>query len=396
MRLNTLLIAALFLSPTAHAMVFGVSPANLVFNNATRGRHYTMYLTASTTEDVMYCSVSAAGAVAPWLRFGNDTFVITKSQYVLPVRLTVPESIPNGDYEGIISVQAAPKPAGTGATGMTVGAVIYVRTSVHVGGAEGAWFRVLRLSIPNAKEGEPVSAELVLKNDADVAVYPLMTFGIVAHDRATRHSSKTVADEMVDAMGRKSVEANLSTQGLPPGLYFMHIEIAVEDKVYWDSMEPFYVTSQSNPLGEMLDINGILEDASVSSTNISLGEPFEVTASFTNAGGVPIDARFKIEVIMSGRVVYANESSPAYVEVGETRKNTVRYQPAEPGEYRVRVWVEYFGGRTEVREASVIVWKYTTPMFGLDVNFYTVGIPAVVLIIIWLFAYYRKYYVREE
>jgi len=361
MKKAILALAVLFLASTAEAVVLGASPSPLAFKG-TRGGSYLKHLTVSTTDESLQCQVSVSGEIEKWVELGATSFTLQGGRYQLPVRVRVPEAMPNGVYAGKILLRVSSAPSDVGGTGLSVVPGISVKVLVEVKGEEGLWFRVLRVGVYNAKEGDPVKTEVMVKNSAARPMIPSITIEALSYDKKTAYSKSTLARETVDAQSRETVTTYLPSTGMKPGLYWMHFRAEFEGEELWDSLETFYVleagkipaASNASAGGEpTVIIHGVLDDAFVSIGNPVLGENVEVQADFRNIGEVPLDAKLRVDFIKDGRVFASKTGSNEYLEPGGAKRMNLMYKPAEQGEYTVRIWVEYAGLRTAVREAKI-------------------------------------------
>jgi hypothetical protein len=390
------LAAVLLLASQAQATILGVGPAKLEFRDATRGESYLGHLTASTTDKKLQCKLTATGDIAEWIKLGNDTFTLTSgAQYRFPVRVNVPKATPNGVYKGIIEIKSTPADEGGAGTGMNVGAAIYITTSVTVTGADGDWFRVTKVTVSNANAGGLIDAEITVRNNAGRKITPATTLRVQSRDKKRTYATSSITSQPIDAMSAGTITARLPTTGMEPGLYAIAVNVKVDAKDLWNSDETFYILNPEASAAEVR-AEGLLEDATLSNANISLGEDLTFTAKFRNTGNVPLDPRMRVEITKDGKTTASLTGDTEYAEAGETKSLSVRHKPAESGEYAVRIWVEYAGTRTAVREARMKVWTYGTPLTGLDIDPYLLAVPAIILIVLWLILYYRKYYAREE
>ncbi len=389
------LAAFLLLASTAEAIVLGVGPATLEYRGTTRGGYYVKYLTASTVDEgPLLCRVSVSGEAAEWMRFENDSFTLEEGRQVrFPVRLTVPPALPNGLYTGTIELTSVPSTGDVGTTGVNVGAAVYVKVLVEVTGDEGAWFRVLRVTPHNAVKGQTILSDIVVKNNADTPITPAITLRVVSQDRERVYSVVSSTPEPVAPQTRETITVEVPSTRMEPDVYLMQFHVESEGNEVWDSTEVFYITPSEE---ETFNVQGILEDAVMSKNNVSLGEPVTVAAYFRNTGDLPLDSRLRVDFVKDGALVSSLEGSSQYVGVGEEKTMSITYKPSESGRYSVRIWVEYSGLRTAVREADVIVWTYSRPLFNLDLNFYVIAVPVLLTIVAWIALYYRKYYVPGD
>ena len=391
--LITLLILATVI-PLAEATVLGVSPATLEFKNTTRGGYYTKYLTASTTDKNLICKVTTSGEISRWVSIEDDSFNLS-GQYKFPLRVAIPESTPNGVYKGYIQVTVGATNTILGGTGMGVQPSIFIPTTIEVTGTEATWLKVLRVQASSAIEGDPIQAEVTLKNNAALQLNPITTLEVMGYDRKTVYASERIINDTIAPQAKKTLNIKIPSEGMKPGLYFLHIRVQSDDKEYWDSKESFYILSTDNPIEHPINVEAALEEASVSSTNVTLGDAITIKAKYSNVGDVPIETKLKAEFIKLGAPIYSQESESAYLESNQTKIVSLLYKPTEQGDYNVRMWVEYSGVRTAVMETKIQVWNYTPPLISPDLNMQIIIPFLLILAVAWLLMYYREYYVMD-
>ncbi|MFH0861708.1 MAG: hypothetical protein V1875_01640 [Candidatus Altiarchaeota archaeon] len=396
MKLGAILLLLATMSCVAEATVIGVSPGTLSFKNSTRGGEYVGYLTISTSDKQIHCTATPTGETAKWISFDQNPFDVTsENQYRLPVRLIVPEMVPNGRYEGSIELSSTPPKDAVGGTGMTVGAAIYIKTVVDVSGVEGANFRVMKVTASNVKEGEPLKAEIMTKNNAPNAVKPGITLTIMSPDKKNTYKTATYDDETVDSLTKKTITKTVPTKGLAPGIYILDFSITVMGTESWKSQEVFYIVSSDQKTDDLV-LDGRLESAILSSENLTLGEKLTITGTFSNTGEAPLDVKLKANVIQDKRTIQVAESNNTLVNATKNTELTITYEPPQAGDYSLQIWAEYSGKKTSIRTSTIRVWTVSKPLLGLDQNFYLIIGPAILLAIMWLIFYYREYYQRRE
>jgi hypothetical protein len=397
MRPHNILLLIIASATLANATSLGVGPGELTFKNANRGAYYIGHLTASTNDQTLPCTITATGDTADWITFDSNTFTITKDgQYTIPIRLNVPETTPNGRYSGIIEIRSNPNQQGAGGSGMNVGAAIYIKNTVEVTGVEETWFRVLRVSAASTKEGDPIKTEVTVKNNAGTAIKPLITLKAISQDKQKTYATSSLSRETVEPQTRGIITTYIPSTDMKPGLYFMDFNINIDGQELWTSQEPFYVVPAETTEQPNIKISTVLDDATVSNSNLTLGETLTIKARYHNAGDVPLDAKIRADFIKDGKIISSEEGKIEYINSGEAKETQLKNTPQEAGDYTVRIWVEYAGRRTAVREARIKVWSFSPPVTSFDINFYIIVIPAALLIILWIVYFYKKYYSPEE
>ncbi|MBD3389227.1 MAG: hypothetical protein GF416_09040 [Candidatus Altiarchaeales archaeon] len=395
-RVMTVLVVLAAMACTASAVTLGASPAEISFMNATRGSRLSTYLTLSTLDNDLDCSMEATGQVKEWTYLGEPSFTMDRGQRTVPVRFNIPEATPNGIYTGRILITASPKKAGVKGTGAVVGAGVSVKVTVAVGGSESLWYRVMRVNVHNTNEGQPIKVRLTLKNSAAQTITPKIVLKSLDHDRKNVFTASTFSDRRVEGLSRKTIDLTLPSGSMPPDLYWMSLKVEVDGESIWDSNEAFYVLPENRSEFETVKVVGSLDSARIENANLTVGEQLIVRTTFSNKGEVPLAAKMHVDFMKDGKLVKSLETPNEYYEVGGSGDFAVEYQPPEPGDYTARIWVEYAGMRTAVREAKVKVWHYVPLLFRLDLNFYLIALPVVAIIVLWIILYYRKYNVRDE
>jgi len=393
---NTAIIILLIASAiAADATVIGVSPAKLEFKNAARGQTQTGYLTASTTDEGLRCSVSTFGEASEWIKLEDPMFTIPKSgQHRFPVALTVPDGVPNGVYHAVIEVRSSRNQADVGGTGVNVNAAIYINTVIEVAGSEGRWFKVMNVTVSNINAGQPVKTDVQVKNNAARPVKPTISLRMTSRDKEKTYASTSLSRDTVESLERKTITANTPSTGLEPDLYNMEVTVTIDGENVWVNDNPFYVIPEGAKI-EYYKLEGALEDATITNANMTLGEKATVNANFRNTGEAPVYAILRADILANGNIISTQKSQGEYVEPGRTARMTVEYQPSTEGEYVTRIWVEYSGLRTAVREARIAAWKHYEPKFNIPVNFTLLTAILAVAVASWLGLYWWKYNRRD-
>ncbi len=395
MRAAAAVILLLAMAAAADATVIGVSPAKLEYRNIARGQTQTGYLTASTTDEGLRCSVSTFGEASEWIRLEDPLFTIPASgQHRFPVAVTVPDGVPNGVYHAVIEVRTARNQADVGGTGVNVNAAIYINTMIEVAGSEGRWFKVMNVTVSNANAGQPVKTEVQVKNNAARPVTPTISLRMTSRDKGRTYASTSLSRDSVEPLERKTITANIPSTGMEPDLYNMEVTVTIDGENAWASDNPFYLIPEGAKL-EYYKLEGALEDATITNANMTLGEKAAISADFRNTGEAPVYAVLRADIISNGSVISAQKSPGEYVEPGRTARMTVEYQPSAEGEYVTRIWVEYSGIRTAVREARIAAWKHYEPKFNIPVNFTLMAVILVAAVASWLGLYWWKYHRRD-
>ena len=384
------------LSIGVQAVVLGVSPSKLEFQKVEREQEYSKYLIAITTDDVLECEVYAKGTIAQWITFDVQRFTIEKNlPHRLNVLLNIPDSTPNGVYEGNIVIRGEPVENKDGKTGMEVGGGISIKVSLEVTGRESAWMRVLLVNVEGYKVGDPIKTDIVIKNNAAIPLRPRITLEALSHDRTKTYSQITSSREMIMPKDRDTVTTYLPSKDMGPGIYVMYVKVDDDVGKTFETYETFHIFGAHENTITAKE-NGTLDYVVIKNSNLTLGEKATIFADFTNTGDLPLYAVIKAKTLNEdGEEISLYTSEEEYFEVGLSRRISFDFEPKEIGNQKVLIWGEYAGKKTATYQSSITVWAFTRPLIPFDINFYWIILPMIGLIIFWSYYFYRKYYKRN-
>ena len=391
-KLITTLLTLAMMACLTQATVIGVSPAKLEYDGIKRGQEFTSNLSASSTDEKIDCEILTSGEIAEWITTPEQTITLEPGK-IRPFQITVkvPESIPNKEYTGYLRVRTK----ATQKTGqnniLNVGAGISIPVKIKVSGNEGTWFRVLTVQVSNPQQKEPVRTQIIIKNNAAVPVKPRINLELMDYERQNIYSTYSAATQEIPPDSRQTIERYLPTTDLNPGIYVIHAIIDVEGEEVWNSNESFHIISIGDE-SKKVNIDGLLAHALITNANLTMGEKITIKGDFKNTGEVPVYAKLMAEIIKDKQTINTLQGQEIHYNAGEAKGMTLDYEPPQPGEYTINIWVEYMGLRTEIRQTTAKVWAYTQPLIDLNFNFYLITLPVILLSIMWIAIYYRKYY----
>jgi hypothetical protein len=329
MRATITILIITLLALSTSASVIGASPGRLEIADANRGTRYELNITAITADKDVSATLKAYGDISEWTILPKES--ISLSRYdpkVIPISITIPEGTPNGVYNGLILVAATPSPGRIGGTGMGVSSAVYVRVKVVVSGVEGQWFRVLRTSVSNVLEGNPIKTEITVKNNALKEVNPSITLQAKSRDGTKTYATSSLSRETVEGLQREDIVTYLPSADMRAGIYLMEFSIVVDGENVWESAETFYILPVERTVqAKTVKVEGILENARVQNANLTLGDEISLVAQFKNTGEVPLDAKIRMDVISEGEIINSEDLREEYIMVEHTKDFELSYKP---------------------------------------------------------------------
>ena len=388
------LFAFFAIALSVDAQVIGVSPSNLDFGRLERGQNARIQLAVITTDPDLICEAFVEGDISEWIKLDEYGFNLEKgTPKKIGVSVSVPEAAPNGIYEGLLRLRVLTPKESLSATSMAVSAGMTSRIRLEVSGRQGQWFRVLKTDFNNPRSGEPVRVEAIVRNDAAITIFPKMHIEIMTNDRRRTLSQTTVSKDAVEPESRSTLTAYLPTDGILEGAYILYLWISASNETF-----EFYETLNILGLGAQTSdivIDGSLYHVMMMPQNITLGNKITVYGDFRNTGNVPIYAKLAVKIEGEENKKAIHRSDEVYFDALESKRIFLHYEPEYPGDYKAYVWAEYAGKSSHIHEYEFRVWQFTGPLAGSETNINYFILPAIALILGWLFIYYRKYYVRD-
>jgi len=339
-----------FLMPLSLAVSVGVSPGILPFEDMLRGGYAEKYITISTSSDeTLSISTETAGDFADWISFeptGGFT-IPPRSRYKLKVIAQPPSDVPNGVYEGTVTVVARIKTSEVEGSGVTVGAAAAVRTSIVITDEQIRDYKVNEISVKDTEEGHPIEFRVSVVNLGNVRLTPRIHIDILDRDKIG--AIKSVDFEEVEVLPTKGHQLliKVPTEDLEIGQYWAEVTSYLDQKIIKEELLTFDFLERG-----ALSVKGKLNFV-MGGAWAELGDVVRIAASFSNIGELSTLAKFKGEVISGDKLVEVLESEEIDVAVGETINLTTYFRPTEIGRYEIKGVVYYSKKVTE--EKSTIL-----------------------------------------
>ncbi len=348
---------------SAAAQGIGVFPTKIDIPDTLRGGEYfrNLGLINGTDGDRIF-HFEISGPIAPWVTITdpNDRTKAVDSITVPPgangavfVKLTVPDSVPNGTYGAEVTITsellAAPVVSGTAASSaVAVGSIVAV--DAVVSGTQRIGANVVDISVFDVEVGIPLRMKARIANSGNVRITPEVELSIIPQggtaagttiDRKLFAQDPAPPDEVTD------VDMVWDTTNALPGDYVGRVHVQFADLDLGSEDLPFKVLQRG-----ALARSGVLESIALAGGAPRPGALARVQATFRNTGVVESRAIFVGDFYRDGTLVDHVTTPERLVLQGQPDIMEVFLQVPQPGRYTLRGKVNYEGRETEEKELT--------------------------------------------
>jgi len=326
------------------AASIGLSPGAAKFEGVLRGGYAEKTITLSTSSEMpLNCEITATGPAEKWFsyRAGNELvlkeFVLNpRSHQTITIMVAPADDVPNGVYEGYITVVIKPNASISGGMGSQISTGVSLKYSVEVSDVEHKNLVVNGVSITNdATTEEKGSSAAILefsinvRNDGNVRLTPKFHIDLLSEDKGQILQSLEQADKLI--LPTTSQDRLISfPHNLTIGKYWAKFTASVDDQIIYETVLPFEVLERGS-----LRVRGTLVQVSLNKIWVYTGEIVEINASFKNDGVVSTPVVFKGKALLDGTVEGLIESDEVEAAPGETVDLATYFTPKKPGRYTI-------------------------------------------------------------
>jgi hypothetical protein len=349
-------VMALFMTaiPAAAAVGVGVSPPFLDIDDALRGTTYEEYITVFNTDNSSTNTYGLAayedisGWVSYYLPESPDTTITSidiparGTQRVL-VKIAIPADIPNGAYNGMLSISAMATASGEGSVGVGLEAPVVV--TIQVTGTQNISGKVNDILAYDVEVGYPLRLIVMFENTGNVAADPLIEATI--DYKGTKVANFSSNGTKIAAGTTGNIEAEWDTTGNAPAEYTAEVTVSLDGKVLMQKDVPFNIL----PLGE-LTRSGELKDIIIDNAAI-VGKPLKVQATFENTGQIDTNVYFTGEVYLEGNLIQVMTSDTLLVKHGQQEVLTAYFTPEQDGDLNIKVQATFEGKKSNIQEINI-------------------------------------------
>ncbi|MEE9323253.1 MAG: hypothetical protein V3U72_01785 [Candidatus Aenigmarchaeota archaeon] len=337
---------------SADAVSIGISPAEMYFNNILKGGYAEGSVAVSTSSETpVNFMITAKGSIKDWIEFEPSENLTMSRNEMRRVRVIVkpPENVANGVYTGNILVTTEPTQPGEGDVGIGVTAGTSSDVSVRITGDEIKKASVESISVKDTEEGHPVEFSILILNEGNVIIYPLMEIRIMEKGESEVLKSGTHIQTEILPTKMKIIKINVDTEGLEIGEYKGNVKVFLDEEKLAEETLVFNLFERGT-----LSKRGFLQKI-WNEPWVNVGDIVKIDAYFENSGELLVTGKFRGEIYTGDRLVDVVESEELEVPVGKTVVMSAYFRPALPGQYVVRGQVIFGGKTTETKESFINV-----------------------------------------
>lgn len=344
-------VIILFISVNASAVSIGVSPGSIYFSDVLRGGYAEKTIMLSTSSDEpIECDVRAEGSFKDWLSYGSGrTFTLApKSHFRLKIIVNPPDDVPNGVYEGYITVTVLPKVGPGGGMGSAISTAVSVKCAIEISDEEIPHYKILSISAARyTEERRPMEFSIDLENDGNVRLYPKIHIDILSEDKSDVLKSVEYSEKLILPTTKGNILIIIPNE-FPMGKYWGKVTAYINNDVLMERFLEFEVLERGS-----LRIQGKLLRVGLNKIWVEVDEIVEITAYFKNTGVLVAPAKFKGRVTLGDTVVDIIESEEVEVPVGQTAELTTYFKPTETGRHIIGGEV-YFSKKVTHTKSSIL------------------------------------------
>ncbi|MDD5111447.1 MAG: hypothetical protein PHG85_02780 [Candidatus Altiarchaeota archaeon] len=352
------LMLALMLTATG-ASAIGVTPGTINLSKMVRGGYAekTLYISNAGREDVLI-GVKPAGGIKNWLSFGENqtTLLIPERSYKpLLVKISVPNTAPNGYYEGYVIINAIYQGNSSRFEENTIIFMpgLIVKILVRITGEEITGYALKSVTVADTEKNKPATVNAIIENTGNIIARPRIHYELLDSEKKRTGKTFDQTDMPVLPTVVKQFTAQIDTAGLDTGPYYMMVttDNGGEQIAFFHVLEP-----------GTLAIRGLFTQLALNKIWTAPGETVRADATFTNAGETVIEqAKLKCESYLideesgSRKLVGVFNGDPIDIQPGVEATLSAYYTPKEYGKYQIEGFVVYSGRKSESKSTILNV-----------------------------------------
>ena len=363
--LRAVLVAVLMIGglgsavPAGAQESLGVFPSFLEIPDALRGGSFSRTIAVQNfdADEATTISIQATGDIADWVAFTDPetgtedltTFELEPNEgREVSIDFTVPDDIPNGQFQGQIVVDSFLGQGGDGGVG--VGLSIAVQTTVDVTGDEIRESSLQDVRVDPAEVGLDQRFVATVNNAGNVRVEPRVDVVISRDDDVVAEISSGEAFFRVEPAETAEAYVDWDTSEVAAGDYtaaFSVYDIATREPVLIDERVTEF---RLEPTGALTRNAEFFEFALIN--NPEVGGEAIIEGSVTNTGQLEIQAVLDADVSVDGGDSTPITSLPQRIGPGGSAALELRVPIESAGSYEVTALVNYDGVESEIRTVT--------------------------------------------
>lgn len=319
----------------------GISPASVHFKNVMRDGFAEKYIVVSAdSEEKVLVSVSSRGEISDWLNVSESEFYVSRDNpHYFSVSVSPPGDVSNGNYSGFLEVRTSA--FSDSLEDHAVGKVLSsldLLVDLEVVDFELIDCDISNLKISSVEEGDELILSFDISNKGNVRINPDIFVDVWDRDQVSILKENELRTSVVFPTREREESVEFSSSGLDIGQYWAEVSIP---ECLSESLLTFDILERG-----ALKADGILLNI-LSRTSAKKGEVVAFEVSFKNTGEKRVNAKFKGEARLNGRIVDVFDNiGNIDVDVGEIEKFNFFFTPKKPGKYVISGRVYYDGKKT--------------------------------------------------
>src|SRR3989338_3820282 len=311
------LIVFVLLAGSANAISIGISPGRVQYANLLPGGYAQREITLSTnSEDAISGHFTVACDIKEWVEFDPDTneFEISSGNpHSIRVIVRPPSDLRNGNYAGSIEFITDSIGGIGGRAGNIVKAAVILLVDAQVGGDEGIKCRAGGFFIRDAEIGFPLEFGASVINDGHVRLNPTLSLTIWDQLQEKIVMEHTAISRMI----LPTTQADLTERA----------ENKLDAGQYWADMSADECDTRSTRTFSVVEKGGIADNGDLigifNKPWATVGETVEIVARFRNMGTRSVNAKFKGNIKLDGKIVKVIDTDEIIVLPGEVGEFSV-------------------------------------------------------------------------
>jgi hypothetical protein len=203
--------------------------------------------------------------------------------------------------------------------------------------------------------------------------------------------------EIFDKLNKTQLEStNITEMGSVEPFTTGSIAIAVPTKLtidqYWARVTAYKdetVLKEENMVFEIVAVGSLQKSGNLKELQLNkkaaVGEVAKITGVFENTGKSNYSAKLVSEIYKGKKLIGVAESDLTTVNMGKTENIIAYFTPDSSGNFTIKSWVDYSGGKSNKRESKIAVGSIG--LLGLT-RIQTIALFGLIIAIIYVI--YRK------
>ena len=378
-------VIALFI-PIVDASVIGASPGRINFNNVLQGGYAetNIRVTVGENDNISISHrIISDDFVDDWIivNEGNPIFISSENDRI-KVQVQPPEDARPGNYTGRIQFILGDNQAELrGSSGSIVRSAIEVIFHISITGEEFFSCTASAFRVESVEIQRDSSISLRLFNSGNVRINPRVFVTIYDQWQTRELYSFDFATNLM-LPTTESISNHAFNPDLPPGQYWARISV------------PECMGSTGTIDFSVLD-RGAIEDKGellrIRNSPWAFEREFVVVeAIFANTGTTVVDAQFRGQVRLDGRIIQQLESDIISVNAGTEQPLEMLFQPPTEGRYVISGRVLYNRKITSDRESILNVRSSQSDISLLWIAMIILGYILALALAIYMIMLFRK------